>query len=286
MLATFVIGLREGLEAALIVGIVAAFLRREGRADAVRQVWIGVAIAVAICVAGAVALQVFASSLPEAQQEALETIVAVLAVAMVTYMIVWMRRHARQMKGHLEGAAASALAEGTAWALVAMAFFAVLREGFETAVFILAAINASGEAALAFLGAALGILAACALGYGLYRGAVRIDLARFFRLTGLVLVLVAAGLVSNALHSASEVGWITVGQQTAIDLTWLIEPDSLQSALLTNVLGLQPEPTVLEMAGWLLYAVPMTIYVLWPQRRRPAPRPAEVTERAPVTPTA
>lgn len=286
MLPTFVIGLREGVEASLIVGIVAAFLQQQGRRDALRAMWAGVIAAVLLCSAIAVGLQVLDRELPQRQQEGLETIVATVAVGMVTFMIVWMRRHARDLPGQLRASAASALADGSAWALVAMAFFAVLREGFETAVFILAAINASGEAALAFLGAALGILAACALGYGLYRGAVRIDLARFFRLTGLVLVLVAAGLVSNALHSASEVGWITVGQQTAIDLTWLIEPDSLQSALLTNVLGLQPEPTVLEMAGWLLYAVPMTIYVLWPQRRRPVPRSAEVTDRAPATPTA
>ena len=130
VLETFVIGLREGLEGALIVGIVAAFLRQRGRPDAVRLMWAGVAIAIAICLAAAVALQVWSASLPEAQQDGLETMVGAAAVVMVTYMIVWMRRHARGMKRDLEDAAATALAVGTAWALIGMAVFAVLREGF------------------------------------------------------------------------------------------------------------------------------------------------------------
>jgi FTR1 family protein len=135
MLPTFVIGLREGLEAALIVGIIAAFLGQQGRKDALRQVWIGTAAAVAICIGVAIALQVISSDLPQRQQEGLETVVGALAIGMVTYMIIFMRKHARSMKKDLQGATASALAEGSARALVLMAFLAVLREGFETAVF-------------------------------------------------------------------------------------------------------------------------------------------------------
>ena len=133
MIPTLVIGLREGLEASLIVGIVAAFLRRQGRRDALRQVWIGVGLAVVICVGIGIALRVTESELPQAGQEGLETVVGLFAVAMVTYMILWMRKHSRDMKGELEGAASAALANGSARALVAMAFLAVLREGFETA---------------------------------------------------------------------------------------------------------------------------------------------------------
>jgi high-affinity iron transporter len=146
VLPTFVIGLREGLEAALIVGIVAAFLGRQGRRDALRQVWIGVGAAVAICIAIAVVLQVVSSDLPQRGQEGLETVVGLFAVVMVTYMVAWMRRHARDLKGQLEGAAAAALASGSARALVMMAFLAVLREGFETAVFLLATFHASNNA--------------------------------------------------------------------------------------------------------------------------------------------
>jgi high-affinity iron transporter len=270
VLATFVIGLREGLEAALIVGIVAAFLRREGRSDTLRLVWVGVALAVAICAAVAVGLQLLSASLPQVQQEMLETVIGLVAVAMVTYMIVWMRRHARGLKGHLEGAAGNALASGTAWALVAMAFLAVLREGLETAVFLLAAFQASTSALAAGLGALAGVVVAVAIGYGIYRGGVRIDLARFFRLTGLVLVLVASGLVASALHTGHEAGWIEVGQATALDLSGLIQPGTPLAALITGILGLQPKPTIIELAGWLAYLIPMSLFVMWPQRRSPA----------------
>jgi high-affinity iron transporter len=271
MLATFVIGLREGLEAALIVGIVAAFLRQRGRADALRLVWLGVGVAIAISFAVAVGLQVWSGSLPEGQQEALETIVAVVAVALVTYMIVWMRQHARGLRRDLEVAASTALAEGTAWALIGMAFLAVMREGIETAVFLLAAFNASGSALAAAVGAVLGILVAVVVGYGIYRGGVRLDLIRFFRLTGLVLVLVAAGLLSTAFHTAHEAGWIDVGQAQLLDLSAFATPDSIQTALLTGALGIQPQPTVIETAAYLLYLIPMALFVAWPQPRRSAP---------------
>jgi high-affinity iron transporter len=274
VIPTFVIGLREGLEASLIVGIIAAFLCRTGRPDALKSVWIGIAAAVAICLGIGVGLEALNSSLPHKQQEGLETVIALIAVATVTWMVVWMKRNARGMKASIEESAAGALAKGTTTALVAMAFFAVLREGFETAVFLLAAFQASTTPLASGVGVVLGIGTALVLGYLIYRGGVRIDLARFFRLTGFVLVLVAAGLVSSALHSGHEAGWIVVGQRQALDLTWLVDPGSIRASLITGMLGLQPQPTVAEVAGWLLYAVPMSIYVLWPSAprdRRPAP---------------
>ncbi len=281
MLATYVIGLREGLEAALIVGIVAAFLRQNGRTDALRLVWLGVALAVAICAAVAIGLEVWSASLPQAQQEGLETIIGIAAVVMVTYMILWMRRHARGMKRHLETAAASALARGTAMALVGMAVLAVFREGFETAVFLLAAFNASGNAVLAGLGAVLGVVTASVIGYGIYRGGVRLNLNRFFRLTGVVLVFVAAGLVATALHTAHEAGWLNFGQTQVADLTWIVAPGSVVAALLTGVLGIQPQPVVIEVVGYLLYLIPMLIVVLWP-----AARPVRPTAPVPTPETA
>jgi high-affinity iron transporter len=149
-----------------------------------------------------------------------------------------------------------------------MAFFAVIREGFETAVFLLAAFDATTSPIAAGTGALLGVLLAAALGYGIYRGGVRIDLARFFRVTGVVLVLVAAGLVASALHTAHEAGWLNGLQAQALDLRWLVDPGSVRSALLTGMLGLQPQPTVGEVGGYLLYAVPMLLFVLWPHMRR------------------
>ncbi|HEU5332257.1 MAG TPA: iron uptake transporter permease EfeU [Actinocrinis sp.] len=270
MLPTFVIGLREGLEAALIVGIIAAFLRQQGRRDLLRWVYLGVGAAVALCLAVGIALKVLSSNLPQKQQEGLETVVGVLAVGMVTYMVVWMRRHSRELKGQLEGLAAEAIGHGGGRggrAMVLMAFLAVLREGFETVVFLLAAFNETSNTAGAAGGAAVGIVCAVALGYGIYRGGVRLNLSKFFRATGLVLVLVAAGLVVNALHTAHEAGWLQAGQGSTVDLTWLVRPGSVQSALLTGMLGIQPHPVVIEAIGWLVYLVPVGAYVTWPPGR-------------------
>ena len=280
MLPTFVIGLREGLEAALIVGIVAAFLAQRGRSDALRYVWLGITLAIGACVLFAVALQVFSSSLPQQQQESLETVISIVAVVMVTYMIVWMRRHSRGLKHDLEHATSLALATGGAWALIGMAVLAVLREGFETSVFLLAAFNASGTPLAAGLGALAGICVAALIGWGIFNGGVRINLARFFRLTGVVLVFVAAGLVATSIHTAHEAGWISFGQTQVADLTWLMPQGSIVAALLTGVLGLQPEPVAIEFVGWLLYLVPMLLIVLWPAAPRPrqdAPKVAPAT---------
>src|SRR3954452_14569567 len=283
MLPTFVIGLREGVEAALIVGIIAAFLREEGRREALRWVWLGVLTALALCAAVGVALQVLADALPQRQQEGLETIVGFVAVAMVSFMIVWMRKHARGMARELRENAGAALAQGSVGALVGMAFFAVIREGMETAVFLLAAFQSATNPATAGLGALLGVLVACGIGWGIYRGGVRINPTRFFRATGLVLVLVAAGLVANALHTAHEAGWINGGQSQALDLTWLVVPGTWTASLLTGMLGLQPQPVVVELVGYLVFAVPMALFVLWPQRPRQLARSVATQSAATVS---
>jgi high-affinity iron transporter len=287
MIPTFVITLREGVEAALIVGIIAAFLVKEGRRDALKQMWVGVGIAIALCAGVAVLLRVVGQELPQKEQEALETVIGLIAVSAVTYMIVWMRRNARGIKATLEGEAASALAAGSTIALVAMAFLAVLREGFETSVFLLAAFQDAADTTAAGSGAVLGLLAAIAIGLGLYRGGVRINLTRFFRFTGLILVFVAAGLLATAAHTAHEAGWINSFQGQALDLTWLVQPGTVSGSLLTGMLGLQPQPTTVEAVVYVLYAVPMALYVLWPDslsrrfrsrtRRRRETAPAQTT---------
>lgn len=275
MLPTFVIGLREGLEAALIVGIIAAFLRKQGRGDLLRQTAIGVAAAVLICLLGGFALEIASRNLPQRQQEGLETVIGVLAVGMVTYMVVWMKEHSRDLKGQLEALTAGAIAVGegdagrnrAGMAMVAMAFLAVLREGFETVVFLLAAFNESGSGGSAVVGAVLGIVVAIGLGYGIYRGGVRINLSKFFRATGLVLVLVAGGLVVSALHTAHEAGWLDLGQHRMADLSWLVQPGSVLASLLTGMLGIQPYPVLAEVLGWLLYVIPLGLFVSWPPGR-------------------
>ena len=284
MLPTFVIGLREGAEAALIVGIIAAFLRQQGHRGALRAMWAGVILATVLCTAIAVALQLVDRALPQQQQEALETVVAAAAVAMVTFMIVWMRRHAADLAADLRAGAAGALARGSALALVGMAFVAVVREGIETAVFLLAAFQASGDATSAGAGALAGILVAVAIGAVIYRGGVRLNLGRFFRVTAAVLVVVAAGLVASAIHTAHEATWLNGLQGRAVDLSWLIQPGSVTSSLLTGVLGVQPQPTVGEAIGWLIYLVPMMVYVLWPGRPRPSVRRVQAGARPDLLP--
>lgn len=276
MLPTFVIGLREGLEASLIVGIVAAFLGKQGRRDALRQVWLGVIAAVLLCLAIAITLKVLAADLPQRQQEGLETVVGALAVGMVTVMVVWMRKHARGMKKELEGAAASALASGSARALVVMAFLAVLREGFETAVFVLAVLQQpGGGGAWPSVGVFLGLAVAIAVGWGIYKGGVRLNLAKFFKGTGIVLVVVAAGLVMSTLHTAHEAAWLNVGQSQVLDLSWLVRPGTPIASLLTGVLGLQSHVVVAELVGWLAYLLIVGAFVVVPSGRKSPPRPLE-----------
>jgi high-affinity iron transporter len=277
MLSTFVIGLREGVEATLIVGIVAAFLRQSGERAALRWMWVGVTAAVVLCVGVAVALQIVDRQLPQAQQEGLETVVALVAVAMVSVMIVWMRRHARSLAGELRENAARAVERGSAWALVAMAFLAVIREGFETSVFLLAAFQASGNAVTASAGAVLGILCAVVIGWAIYGGGRRVNLGRFFHVTAAALVVVAAGLIMSAAHTAHEAGWLNSLQGAGVDLSWLVHQGSVSSSFLTGVFGLQPRPTIGETAGWLLYALPMLAFVLWPRRNAPTSATATTT---------
>jgi high-affinity iron transporter len=268
VLPTFVIGLREGVEASLIVGIVATFLVGQGRRDALKWIWLGVAGALALCAGVAVALRIAEDNLPQKQQEELETVVGLLAVGMVTWMILWMRKNARSIKSDLESKAALAIAGGSVATLVVMAFLAVLREGFETAVFLLAAFQSASNPGAAGTGAVLGVLVAVGIGYGIYRGGVHLDLAKFFTATAVVLVLIAAGLMATAAHTAHEAGWLNAGQAQVLDLSWLVRPGTVLSALLTGMLGIQPQPVVAEVVVWLLYAVPMLTLVLWPRHAR------------------
>ena len=267
MLATFIIGLREGLEAALIVSIVATFLKRNGQP--LRPMWIGVGAAIALSILVGVVLSVIESSLPQSAQEGMESIINAIAVVLVTSMILWMAKHARGMKKELETAASEALASGTSRALVVMAFLAVLKEGFETAVFLLATFSAASSAWYAAAGAVLGILAAVVLGYGLYTGGVKLNLAKFFKYTSVFLVLVAAGLLVSALRTAHEAGWLNAGQQRTLDLGWLAPTGSVRGAVLTGVLGIPADPRIVEVLAWVAYVVPMLLIIFWPQAHRP-----------------
>ena len=269
MLPTFVIGLREGVEAALIVGIIAAFLRQEGRRDALRWMWAGVAIAAAICVAAGVTLELVSRDLPQRQQEMLETVVGAIAVAAVTFMIVWMRRNARGLRRALEGRASDALAEGSVIALVAMAFFAVIREGFETSVFLLAAFDSSSDPLAAGGGALLGVVAR-------RRDRLRDLPRRHPAQPGPVLPGhrdrpgAGRGRASSRppCTPRTRPAGSTACRAQTVDLRWLVAPGTVRSSLLTGLLGFQPRPVTAEAIGYLVYAIPVAIYVLWPSGLR------------------
>lgn len=272
MLATFIIGLREGLEASLIVGIIAAFLRKNGKS--LTAMWVGVGLAVVLSVIVGVALDMTERALPQASQEAMESVIGAIAVFFVTGMIMWMNTHAHNMKKALENDAAQAISQSSAWALASMAFLAVLKEGFETSVFLLATFSVAQSAMWAAVGAVIGLLVSVVIGCGIYFGGIRINLSRFFRFTGLFLILVAGGLIITALLTAHEAGWLNIGQQRVADLSWLVPPGTIRSALMTGVLGIPSDPNQIQTAAWLLYIVIVSVMVYWPAQHRPSPKTA------------
>lgn len=265
MLTTFVIGLREGLEAAVIVGIVGAFLVRNAGARALRAMWVGIGLAAALCIGGAVALEFAGQRVSLRARETMEGTLALIAVAGVTYMLVWMRRHGQHLKADLESKTSEALNRGSARALIGLAFIAVIREGLETAIFLVALLGGSADVGSGLIGAASGIAVASVVGYSFYKGGARIDLRRFFKITGVFLVVVAAGLVSSSIHEFGEAGLFPWWQSPALDLSGVIAPGTVRGALLTAFVGFQPVPTYAELIGWSAFLIPVGWYVVGPR---------------------
>ena len=256
MFSNYLIGLREGLEASLVVCILIAYLVKTGRRDALRPIWIGIGVAVALALGFGCALEFGSQELTFEAQEALGGSLSVIAVGLVTWMVFWMRRTARHLKSELHGKLDAALQMGTA-ALVATAFLAVGREGLETALFVWASVHAASDGTpRPLIGVALGIATAVFLGWLFYRGALRINLAKFFTWTGGMLVVVAAGVLAYGFHDLQEADWLPGLTNRAFDISDTIPPDSWYGTLLKGVFNFQPDPTVLQITVWLLYLVP------------------------------
>lgn len=270
MLATLVIALREGLEAVLIVSIIATFLRKNHQPLA--PMWWGVTGAVLLSLLVGVGLSLTEQALPQAEQEAMEAIIGTIAVIFVSSMIIWMQQHAPQLRHQLENEASMALGRSSRWALPTMAFLAVLKEGFETSVFMLATFSAAQSTIWAAVGAVVGLLLALIIGWGIYRGGIRLNLGRFFKITGIFLIFVAAGLVVSALRSAHEAGWLLIGQRKVLDLYWLLPAGSIRAALVTGVLGIPADPRSAEVIGWVSYLSLFFLLFAWPERYKPSPR--------------
>jgi high-affinity iron transporter len=287
VLANYLIGLREGLEAALVVSILVAYLVKTDRRHLLPRIWIGVAIAVAVSLGFGFALFFGPRSLTFEAQEAIGGILSIVAVGLVTWMIFWMARAARSLSGELRGQIDSA-AEGSWWALVLVAVLAVGREGLETALFLWSATEAVSRDTNAtwqpLLGAALGIATAVLLGYLLYRGAIRINLSKFFTWTGAFLILVAAGVLSYGVHDLQEAGVLPGMHTLAWDVSDTVDPSTWYATLLKGVFNFSPETTVLEATVWLLYAVPvMTLFILGARRRSAAATAAKPTQSTTVS---
>jgi high-affinity iron transporter len=286
VIAAFVILLREGLEAALIVGIVAAYLIKIGRRDALRPVALGVAAAIALSVTIGVLIFATIGRLPLALKEPMEGLAALIAVAVLTWMIFWMRRQGRLIKGELETQADIALASGSTRALVGLAFVAVLREGVETALFLLALLSSAASTANtlvieALVGAVLGLFAAVVVGWLFFRGALRLDLRRFFTITGVLIIFVAAGLMSFAVAEFTEGGLLPV-TPVVFDLGGVLPETSVLGALLAGLFGYRSQPTTLEVAAYLLYLLPVLTLFLYGDRLRARLVPSAATAGAVV----
>jgi high-affinity iron transporter len=277
MLANFLIGLREGLEAALVVSILIAYLVKTGRTDRIRRVWAGVLVAIALSVGFGAVLTFTSSTMSFEAQEAFGGLMSICAVGLVTWMIFWMRRTGRHLKRELEGKMAAALDVGPL-ALILIAFVSVAREGIETSLFIWSTTQAT-SGTQPFLGAVLGLLTATALGYLIYRSAIQINLAKFFQYTGAGLVVVAAGVLAYGLHDLQEAGWLPGLASTVFDVSAQVPLSSWYGALLKGAFNWNPAPTHIELTAWAVYLVTVMTAFMWPARST-APKPAASTVRA------
>jgi high-affinity iron transporter len=267
VLPAFVIGLREGLETVVILGAIAVFLGHHGRRRQLRVVWTASAAAAALCLVIAVTLRLVEVSLSTTAEDRCEAIVGVVAVLTVTYMVIWMRRFPKDLMRDSTETAARQLAGGSGRALAALAFFAVLREGFEVSVFVLALIGAKTSNPLTgTLGAVAGVLVAVVVGIGVVRGGLHLNVARFFRATAVVLVRSAAGLAMTAIHAANVAGWLVFAQTPQFDWSGLAPPGSVLSSITTGMFGIQPYPVLIDVVVWLVYLIPMLLVVIVPRR--------------------
>lgn len=268
MLIAFLIMLREGIEAALIVGIVAGFLRQAGYQHLMSKVWLGVFLAALLCSGVGWLIHQTTGEIPQKQQEFVVGIIGMIAVGMLTYMVLWMQKAAKSMKQHLQDSVQAALNKGgSGWALVLMAFLAVLREGMESVFFLIVVFEQSSTPNMP-IGAVLGLLASIAVGVLLYQGGIRLNLSKFFCWTGVFLIFVAAGLLSGAFRALHEAGVWNWGQTIVADFSRVLHEDSPLGVLLGGFLGYTDHPTVSDVTWYLVYLLPV-LFWFWRGSNRP-----------------
>jgi high-affinity iron transporter len=273
MAGAFLIALRDGLEAALIVGIICAYLVKLDRRDALPKVVLGTVLAVLLSLVIGVVIVNTIGRLDHRLQATLEGIAALAAVVIMTRMLFWMRAQGRAIKGELESQVSTALALGSTRALIGLVFIAVIREGLEMTLFFLAIIGSeSGDATSAVIGGLMGLAVAVVLGWAIFAAGIRINLGRFFKVTGVLLIFVAAGLMVYAVNEFTEAGWLPVFSPV-FDFSSILPQSSLIGSVLTGMFGYRAQPTGLQIAAYLLYLVPVLFLYLsdWrPSLRRGA----------------
>ena len=272
MFANFLIGLREGLEAALVVGILIAYLVKTERRHLLSRAWIGVGIAVVVSLAFGAILTLGPQGLSFEAQEAIGGTLSIVAVGLITWMIFWMGKHARHLKGELEGSMERAISVGSG-AVVTMALLAVGREGLETALFLWAGIQSAGSTAGPVIGATLGLAAAVLLGVLIYRGALRLNLRVFFQWTGVFLVVIAAGVLAYGVHDLQEAGVLPGIDNLAWDVSATIGPSTVLGTFLKAIFNFSPATTVLQAIAYFAYLIPVMILFVRQAFAKPKPKP-------------
>ena len=270
MIANFLIGLREGLEAVLIVVLLLAYIRKTGRQHLVPRIMLGVAVAVSVSLGFGALLTFGPRGLTFEAQEAIGGSLSILAVGFVTWMIFWMARTSRSLAGELHHKV-DAAADAKAWVLVAVAALSVGREGLETALFIWAAARATGETWEPVVGAAAGLLLAIVLGLLIHRGAVRVNLSTFFTWTAGALIVVAAGVLAYGVHDLQEAGILPGLNNLAFDVSAVVPPSSWYGTLLKGTVNFSPATTWLQAIAWTAYIVPVAIVYSRGLQRSAAP---------------
>ncbi|APE18587.1 FTR1 family protein [Mycobacterium crocinum] len=270
------IGVREGLEAGIIVMVLIAFLVKSDRRDALKWVWLGVGAAVLMTVGVFLTIQYSAYTVDNLAAEAIAGVASLVAVVIVTSMVLWMRKASASMSGDLRAGMTKALETG-ALAVFSLSFLAVGREGFETALFMVG--YAEAETAWPLLGLFIGVLVAAVIAWGMYAGAVRINLAKFFSYTGVFLILVAAGVLSYGVGALQTVGWVPGLGNRAFDISGAFNWSAWYGEIIQGVLNVTPTPTVLQLICWLAYIV--VVLALFLRPTRPAPKPAPATDVSP-----
>jgi len=268
MLSALLITFREGLEAALIIGIILAYLVSTGNRDRFKSVWIGTGLAVIVSLVAGAVIYVSTGQLEGRGEQIFEGIATLTAAGVLTWMIFWMRKQAINIKGHLHSQIQSALGSGSTLGLLGIAFVAVVREGIETVLFLFAALRVSESAVSSAVGGILGLAIAVAIGYSIYKGTSKLNLGTFFKVTGVLLILFAAGLLAHGIHEFQEAGIIPIVIEHLWDINNVLPEASVIGRFLAAIFGYNANPSLLEVIAYSIFLGFTLVSYFYPSMRK------------------